>query len=154
MRKVIIACALALICGVPSAFGHDYEIGALRIGHPYAGATLPGGKNGAAYLSVTNTGQTASRLTSASTTAAKQTELHESIVEGGIARMRPVERPLVIEAGATLKLEPRSHHLMLIGLTNPLVAGQRVKLVLSFEPEGDVEVELAIQPVAARAHQH
>lgn len=37
-----------------SAYAHDYKVGALKIAHPYARATLLGQPSGGAYLSMEN----------------------------------------------------------------------------------------------------
>lgn len=136
------------------AHAHDYRIGDVRVGHPYASASLPGATTAAGYLSISNDGKTATRLVAASTDAAARSEIHESTVQDGVARMRELPDGLTIAPGATIKLEPRSYHLMLHDLKAPFVKGERVKLVLTFEPEGDVEVELAIEALAAAPHHH
>lgn len=61
--------------------------------------------------------------------SAAQAELHEMKMEGDIMRMRAIQQ-LALPAGQDVTLRPGGYHLMLIGLTQPLPAGQEVALEL------------------------
>ncbi|MCX8135061.1 MAG: copper chaperone PCu(A)C, partial [Roseococcus sp.] len=50
----------------------------------------------------------------------------------------------------SVSLQPGGLHLMLIGLTQPLVAGQSVPVTLRFERAGEVTIQLAVQAAGAR----
>jgi copper(I)-binding protein len=120
--------------------------------------TRAAGQNGtgAGFLAITNRGTAADRLVSASSPAARVTELHTHIREGEVMRMRPVPS-IEIPAGQTVTLQPGGLHLMLIGLVQPLVQGGTAPVILRFERAGEVRVELAIQAAGARgpmAHGH
>ncbi len=58
----------------PVLAGHaaaaDYKVGSLQITQPWARATPKGADSGAAYMTVTNTGTTAERLSCVSSDAA------------------------------------------------------------------------------------
>ena len=54
--------ALALFAAASLAHAHGYAVGELKIDHPWARATPGAAKNGAAYLTVSNTGKQADRL--------------------------------------------------------------------------------------------
>jgi copper(I)-binding protein len=69
--------------------------------------------------------------------------------EGGVMKMRPLSKGLVIPAGGTVKLEPGGYHLMLLKLKKPLTAGQRFKATLVFEKAGPVEVEFEVRAIGA-----
>lgn len=146
-----VVLAFASVCG---AHAHDYRIGHVRIGHPYTQATPPGGRNAAVYATLENTGNKEAVLVAVRSNTAERIEIHRSAVEDGIARMRTVEGGIVIPPGATVELAPRGHHIMLLGLKRPLVEGERVGLVLSFEPQGEIEVELAVQALAPSSSHH
>lgn len=148
-----LAGAAAILAGMSQATAHDYRLGGLRIDHPHANASLPGAVTAAVYASFINEGRTDVLLTGASSDAAERVEIHESTVEDGIARMRPVDR-VVIPTGETVDFAPRSHHLMLFGLKRPFVEGDRVKLMLIFEKDGNIEVELAVHAPSGGRHRH
>ncbi len=68
----------------------------------------------AAYLTLTNAGDEALTITAVTSPQFDSVDLHESRVENGVARMRPLQS-LVLAAGATERLEPGARHLMLHG---------------------------------------
>jgi copper(I)-binding protein len=74
---------------------------------------------------------------------AERVELHESTMDGGVMRMRPVES-LVIEPGETRVLEPGGLHLMMMRLKEPLVAGKHFLLTLEFAEAGRVQVKVMV----------
>jgi copper(I)-binding protein len=90
-------------------------------------ATPGGAKVAGGYLTIVNTGPAADRLLSASTEIASKVEIHEMAVNDGVMTMRPVEGGLPIEPGRTVKFAPGGLHLMIVGLTAPLVEGDKVR---------------------------
>jgi len=87
---------------------------------------------GAVYVTLRNTGAIPDVLVGASSEAAEVVELHETIRDGEVMRMRPVET-LALPAGATLAMKPGGLHIMLIHLKRALRPGDRVPLTLTFE---------------------
>mgnify|MGYP002778449970 CR=1 FL=1 len=117
----------------------------------WARATPPGSTVTAAYVSFHNPQAAADRLLEVSTPLAKRSEVHETRVENGVAKMRRVEA-LTIAPDQALKMAPGGTHLMLMGLTGPLQAGQKVPLRLRFENAGVVEVQATVRaPEAGKA---
>jgi periplasmic copper chaperone A len=141
-----------------AAASHEYTVGTLQIGHPYAPSTPSLARTAAAYLSITNKGDAADRLLAASSPRAQKVELHTHIMEDNIARMREV--PAVdIAPGATATFQQGGMHIMLVGLTAPLTVGEKVPLTLRFERAGSVDVELVVErtarrPAASEHHGH
>lgn len=87
---------------------------------------------GGAYLTLANRGAQADTLVSLSSPRVLAVELHETQMDGGIMRMRPLEA-LTLEPGGQHTLAPGGDHLMLIGLESHLLPGQVVPLTLTFE---------------------
>ena len=116
---------------------------------PWARAALQGG-NGGAFLTLRNTGTAPDRLLSASSPLARTTEIHETVREGEVMRMRPVSA-IAIPAGGSVTLRPGGAHVMLVGLSGALRAGTTVPLTLTFERAGTVEVQVAVQAAGASA---
>ena len=75
-------------------------------------------------------------------------ELHNHIMENGIARMRRVDA-IDVPAGNSVTLKPGGYHLMLTDLKAPLKEGDLVKLTLVFEKAGEIEVEATVGPLGA-----
>ncbi len=108
--------------------------------HPAAGEF----GNSAAYMTIRNTGAAGDYLVGVETDVAAAAELHTVEDNGGMLAMWPVEA-IEIPAGATVELRPGGHHLMLIGLSRELRAGETVPLTLRFERAGELVVEAEVR---------
>ncbi|HRF07327.1 MAG TPA: copper chaperone PCu(A)C [Xanthobacteraceae bacterium] len=140
---------LLAVTMLSAASAQEIKKGDLVISAPWSRATPAGSEVGAGYLVITNNGTGAERLVSFTTELAGQPEVHEMSNEGGVMKMRPLSKGLVIPAGGTVKLEPGGYHLMLLKLKKPLAAGQRYKATLVFEKAGPVEVEFEVRAMGA-----
>jgi hypothetical protein len=79
---------------------------------------MPGAGMSAAYLSLTNNTEATIRITRVTSAQFGSVQLHESILDNGIARMRAIPA-LEIPAGETLTLQRGGKHLMLMRPTGP-----------------------------------
>jgi hypothetical protein len=138
--------ALALISPLAAQGGGNPGI---TIEQPWARAAIQGGTGGA-FLTIRNAGTQADRLLSATSAAARTTEVHETVREGDVMRMRPVAA-LDVPAGGSVALRPGGAHVMLIGLAQALRPGTTLPLTLTFERAGTVEVQVAVQAAGAAA---
>jgi copper(I)-binding protein len=146
--RSILPLLLSPLLATPS-LAHDYKLGALEIGQPWARATPPSAPAGGGFLKITNTGSTPDRLVSASSPAAELVQVHEMKMDGNVMRMREVEKGLEIPAGGSVTLAPGGFHLMMMGLKGPLKQGASVPVTLVFEKAGRVEVEMTVEAVGA-----
>lgn len=151
-RRAAAVFALAL---APFLAGHaaaaDYKVGSLEVTQPWARATPKGASTGAAYLTVTNSGSKAERLSCASTDAAAACEIHQMAMDNGVMKMRPVEGGIEIKPGETVTLKPGGYHLMLKGLKAPLKAGDTLKATLTASDGANAQVEFPIAGIGAPA---
>jgi periplasmic copper chaperone A len=106
-------------------------------------ASMDSGPNSAAYFTIVNDGGVADTLIGASTDVAKSADMHQTKVENNVAQMMPVAK-VEIPAHSTLEFKPGGYHLMLMGLTKDLAAGQTVKLTLQFEKSGSITVDATV----------
>ena len=120
---------------VPAARAEDLASN-IVITQAWSRATPAGSKVAGGYLTIENKGLAADKLLSASTDAAKKMEIHEMAVTDGIMTMRPVNGGLPVQAGKAVKFAPGGLHLMIVGLSAPLVQGDKVPVVLKFETAG------------------
>ena len=146
-NRYIMLVAL-LLFGVGHAMAHEYTSNGVTVAHPWARATPGGAKVGGAYLEIKAAAGTSDRLIAAKSPVAGSAELHNHIMEKGIARMRRVEA-IVVPAGKSVVLEPGGYHLMLTDLKAPLKQGDLLKLTLVFEKAGEIEVEATVEPLGA-----
>lgn len=117
----------------------------------FARAVAPGQTNSAVFLQLQNKDTQAHALVSASSAVAAAVELHNHVNEGGVMKMRKVEK-IDLPAGETVALKPGSFHIMLIGLKQPLKVGETVDLSLSFEDSTSLKLSAPVQEVSAPMH--
>ena len=142
MNRLLTLLVLGFVLSAPAA-AKDYMQGDLHIMAPWSRPLPAVSVNGAAYMTLMNTGSSADRLVSVSTPAAKKAELHNHFMEGGLMKMRPVEA-VEVPPGGSATLQPGGLHVMLMGLTQPLVEGRSFPLTLNFEHAGSVEVQVTV----------
>lgn len=71
-------------------------------------------------------------IVSATSSASEMMELHETVeTEAGTMVMQPKEGGFVIPAGGMIELAPGGNHLMLMGVTTPIKAGDDVSFTLT-----------------------
>jgi copper(I)-binding protein len=100
---------------------------------------------GAVYFTVSNDGDSADALIGVSADVAGRAEIHETVMEGGQAQMRPVDS-VEIPAGGEMSFEPGGYHVMLFELAEPLVEGDTISVTLAFEEAGEIEVDAEVRP--------
>ena len=129
-----------LACGVPAG-------PQIKVENVYArpAAAMGEGATGGAFMLLRNTGSEADRLVAAQSDVAGTVEIHETTLEGGVMKMRPVVGGIEVPAGGQVELKPGGYHVMLIGLTQNLVEGDRFQMVLQFEKSGPLTVEAVVR---------
>lgn len=145
MRRALVGGFLFAMC-VAGFFGAtmDAQAAAGDVVVTEAWVRPSAAKTGAAYLTLTNKGTTADALIGATSPAAAKVQVHSMEMDGTVMRMRRLDR-LPLPAGEPVALVPGGFHIMLIGLTRPLKAGDTVELHLSFEKSGTLDVRLPVQ---------
>lgn len=124
------------------------QVPILEFQDAWARASAPGQTNGAMYVNIVNTGG-ADRLLGVTASRAALATVHATETLDGVARMRMVQA-LPIPAKATVALSPGGTHVMLSGMTAPLVIGERVELALRFEKAGTKTVAVVVNAPATR----
>lgn len=130
------------------------KVGDLEISQGWIRATLPGQPAAGGFLTIDNKGKEADRLLSASSPLTAVTQVHEMKMEGDVMKMAELADGLEIPAGSKIELKPGGFHLMFMGLEKQVMEGESVKVTLTFEKAGSVEVELPVQPADAKGMQH
>ncbi|HSD39375.1 MAG TPA: copper chaperone PCu(A)C [Rhodocyclaceae bacterium] len=151
MHKPSLQRGLALVCLSLLALAcnaHEYTLGSIKIGHPWARATTPGAQTGGGYLKLENNGA-ADRLVSISTNVSEAAELHSMSMEGNVMKMEKLDKGVELPAGKTIELKPGSLHIMLVGLKAPLKEGTSFPLKLKFEKAGEVTVDVKVESLTA-----
>ena len=143
MKHPILAVPLlaALASGVPVtpalADGPAFDVT-----DAWARPTIPT-RPGAGYFTLTNTGNAPALLTGADSERADEVEMHTTEERNGVMNMLRLES-LEVGAGETVVFEPGGHHLMFMGLEEPLAEGEVFTATLIFEDAGEVKVEFTV----------
>jgi periplasmic copper chaperone A len=128
-----------------AAQAQEYKLNGLHIDRPYARATVANQPAGGAYLTIENKGKAADRLIAASSPVAMKVEIHTMSMESNVMKMRQVDG-IELKPSAKIEMKPGDgYHLMLMGLQQPLKAGEKFPLTLTFEKAGKTEVSVTVQ---------
>ena len=150
MRRLLFAAA-AVALGSLSAFaGELIKVGSLEITTPWAREMPPGAMAQGGFITIKNTGSTPDRLFGVSSEIAKTMEIHEMAIIDGVMKMRALDQGLEIKPGETIELKPGSFHVMFIGLTKAVKAGETFKGTVRFEKAGPVDLTFMVAPLGAK----
>ena len=96
-------------------------------------------------------------LVGATSPAAKVVEIHEMKMDGGMMKMRAIDK-LALPAGRAVELKPGGYHVMLMDLAQPLKEGDTVPLTLTVVGKDGkketVEVKATVRGLTAGAMKH
>ena len=134
----MVIIAILLVVGLLAACQSAQTI---TVEDAWARAAAMGGITGA-FFTIDNPGE-ADVLLSASSDIAQSVEIHQTVMEGDIMSM-VMQESVSVPAGK-LEFQPGSLHIMLIGLTQDLNAGDVFSLTLNFEQAGAIVVSVEVR---------
>jgi copper(I)-binding protein len=146
MSVLLAAVLAAVVVATPVAAYADAA--SIVVDSAWSRAAMAG-REGVVYLTITDTGQP-DTLTGAATGVAAMAELHETINDNGVMKMRPVAS-LPIVPGKTLTLAPGGYHIMLMNLKQPLMEGDHFPITLNFAKAGAVTATVKVEKAGAAA---
>jgi len=149
---MILLGLLVAACAAPAATSPKIHIqdawarpGAMGMGQEMGHGMSHGGEStSAVYFVVVNDGGQPDALIRAVSDVAEKVELHETRMEGDVAKMQPVPR-VEIPARGRVEFKPRGLHVMLIGLKRELQVGDTFTLTLRFEKSGEIPVTVTVK---------
>lgn len=109
-------------------------------------AVPPGSPTTAAFMDLTNPGETDLALVGAVSPLAGTLELHNHVMVEGVMQMRQVEE-IPLPAGEAVRLAPGGWHLMLFDLVRTPVEGESVALTLTLDNGETLSVEAPVTRV-------
>jgi len=101
------------------------------------------GTNGIGYMVLANRGAVADVLEKVESPVATRVEMHATSVSGGVMSMKKIDKAPV-PAGGQTTFGPGGYHVMLIGLTRTLKAGDEFPATLSFASGAQVSVRFVV----------
>ncbi len=145
MRQFALAAGLAAAALV---WAQSPVAGPVKVEDPWVRATVPGQQATGAFMKLT--AQKDLKLVAGKTPVAPVVEIHEMVMEKDVMKMRAISGGLPLPAGKIVELKPGGYHVMLINLSQPIEAGQKVPLTLVFEDAQGQRHEVAVEaPVRA-----
>ena len=143
----VVACLGPFLAVEPSSAAEGSSKG-VTVAHPWVRATPGGSTLTAAFMEIKTAPGVADKLVAVSSPAAGRAEVHTHIKDGDVMKMRRVET-FELKPGESRVMGPSGDHVMLFDLKAPLKEGDLIKLVLSFEMAGSIEVEAKVEPIGA-----
>ena len=139
--RILLAAALLIM---PVAAVADMS--PINVDHAWSRAAMAG-HQGVIYLTISDTGAP-DTLTSVATPVAEKADLHETINDQGVMKMRPVAA-LTVAPGKPLTLTPGGYHIMLMNLKQPLKEGDSFPVTLTFAKSGQVTTTVIVEKAGA-----
>ncbi|WP_179380561.1 copper chaperone PCu(A)C [Jannaschia marina] len=129
-----------------SAAAEPVTLGDLSLDAPMLRATPPNAPVAGGYITIENRGDADDTLVAAaiSEAIAGEVQLHTMTMNDGVMEMSQVEGGIPIPAGETVQLMPGGLHLMLMGLAQPLTAGESHEITLTFETAGEITLDAPV----------
>ena len=125
IRLTTILLSAALINGAATAQ-------TVTVADAWVRATVAAQRATGAFLKLTVQGADAT-LIAVTSPVAGVTQIHEMAMSEGVMRMREVTGGVPLKAGQIFELKPGGYHIMMMDLKQPVKAGDRVLLSLTFK---------------------
>ncbi len=125
MLKGLLVSAVALHATL-FALRADAQV---TVSEAWVRGTVAGQKATGAFMQLRAT--TDATLVGAASPVAKVVEIHEMKMEGGVMKMRALDK-VPLPAGTPVDLKPGGYHVMLMDLAAPLKEGESVSVTLTF----------------------
>lgn len=115
----------------------------VEITDPWCRPTPNGAQAGACYLTVKSSAD--NTMTGVATPLAANAVAHDMSMANGMMTMSDMAAGLPLKAGEKVELKPGGKHLMLTGLSGPLVEGAAVPLTLTFSNTPAMTVQAPVR---------
>lgn len=115
----------------------------VEITDPWCRPTPNGAQAGACYLTVVSNVE--NQLTGVATPLAATSTVHDMSMENGVMKMGEMAGGLPLAPKQKVTLAPGGKHIMLIGLTAPLVEGTAVPITFTFSETSAMTVQAAVR---------
>src|SRR6266481_1006218 len=150
----VLAPAFALAFAAGAAPMAAFGAGTVEVLQPWSRPAVSG-TNGIGYMVLANHGRADDALERIESPVAARVEMHASSTVGGMMSMKTLGR-VPVPAGGRTAFGPGGYHLMLIGLTRTLKAGDQAPATLSFASGAKLTVRFVVSagmgpPTAAGA---
>lgn len=147
LTSATLAIITAVAVGLPPTVIAGPAAG-ITIENPWTRATAPGQAVAGGFMTVVNATAAEDRLVRASSPVAKEVQIHNTTMDDGVMRMRPMADGVAIPSGGRVEFKPRALHLMFMGLQAPIAVGTTVPVTLEFARAGKVSATFRVDAAA------
>ena len=139
--SLITLFSLSLFSGIFNAFAASVPVIVIE-DHMARPATK--GRNGAVFMKIVNKGTKSSVLKKVSSPVAREVQLHLTLQDSDIMKMRKLEH-IDCPAAQTVELKSGGLHIMLMGLKQDLVLNEKIPVSLEFQGGHIIKLSVAVQ---------
>lgn len=139
--RLILAVCITLICG--SGYAGDTS-NSIVINNAVISLAAPSAPVAGGYLTLINKTVNDDQLVSATADFAGKVELHKSLMENGVMKMRKQESGVPIPHGSMVEFKLGGLHIMFMKLKRSLAPGDTESVTLMFKKTGSVTVEFTV----------
>lgn len=140
MKSLKRTCMLLATFAFSAGMAHAQPY--ITIDDAWVRATVPSQQATGAFMRLTSSAN--AKLVGAKSPAAKVVEVHEMAMQNDVMKMRQIPA-IDLPAGTPVELKPGGYHIMLMGLTQQLNAGQKVPVTLMFEDAAKKQSDVTVQ---------
>jgi periplasmic copper chaperone A len=146
--SLLAGAVFGLFGAARSASAHEYDLGKIKVEHPWLRAPAEGEKNASFYAFIHNSGDTPDKLV-----AVKVEKFSKAAVHGDPKNLE-LETPIVLPPKSKTTLAPGAIYVALLDAKKHLEVGWGLEMTLVFEKAGEMTgVDAAIEaPDAQHAH--
>jgi copper(I)-binding protein len=149
---ILVAILAASVTPLASAAAQSNTGASVTVPEAWARASAGSASMSAAYV-VLKGGAQDDALTGASTPAAHMAEVHETIDDKGVMKMRKLPS-VAVPANGTVTFAPGGNHIMLMGLAHPLAGGDTFPLTLTFAHSAPITVTVTVRALGSGGDKH
>lgn len=145
--SVLAGAALGLFAPRGPAQAHEYELGKLKVEHPWLRAPADGDNKAQFYAFLHNNGDAPDKLVAVKSEKFGNAEIH------GDAKQLTLVTPVLLPPKTKITLAPDGAYVALLDIKKHLEVGWGLEMTLVFEKAGEVTIDAAIDaPDAMHAH--
>jgi periplasmic copper chaperone A len=150
LQCVTIVALLSTAAAAETKKTGPWKIEGILVEQAWARIAPGAAKTGAVYLTIHNTSLTDDLLLAVASPAARNTAVHHTVVEGDIAKMKPMPFGVEVKAQSEVILKPGSIHIMLSNLSGALEPGDQLPVTMVFQEAGTLELDVPVLRLGAK----
>ncbi len=149
MKIRLLAAIFAVLAVTPVSAADVTTENGISVICPWAEATRPGANIGSVYMDIRVDRLGSRRFTNAWSDLSASAQLSVFRRSGGVLSRAKVNS-ITIPAGQLVRLLPGGYHVLLIDLTEPLIADTEFELIVEFDEAGSFGVPVRVVPIGGR----